>query len=134
VIAGETTHNTIGPSKLTTARPIPAPCSSCSRRRDPGDPSKPETLASTTTGRFPLAALIARATFLDDLRKSVAAGPRFRAAGGQKAAGGGIESEGEDVRVCTFPGPGSLKCSARERLRKPRQSLRLCGSEINWQR
>ncbi len=31
-----------------------------------------------------------------------------------------------------FPGPGSLKCSARERLRTPRQSLRLCGSEINW--
>jgi hypothetical protein len=40
---------------------------------------------------------------MDDLRKSVAAGPRFRAAAGQKAAGGGIESEGEDVRVCTFP-------------------------------
>jgi len=38
-------------------------------------------LASTT----PLAALIALATFLDDLRKRVAAGPRFRAVGGQKA-------------------------------------------------
>ena len=33
---------------------------------DSGEPSKPERLASTTTGRFPLALVIARATFLLD--------------------------------------------------------------------
>ena len=52
---------------MTVARPISAPYSSCSRRRDSSDPSKPEKLASTTTGLLPLAALMARATFLDDL-------------------------------------------------------------------
>src|ERR1039458_8984351 len=51
--------------------PISAPYSSCRWRSDSGDPSKPERLASTTTGRLPLAALIARATFLDDMGKSV---------------------------------------------------------------
>jgi hypothetical protein len=49
------------------ARPISAPYSSCSRRRDSSDPSKPEKLASTTTGRLPLVALMGRATFLNDL-------------------------------------------------------------------
>src|SRR3954452_17015396 len=62
----ETTQNTIGPSKFTTARPISAPYSSCRVRIDSGDPSKPDRLASTTSGREPLAALIARAVFLDD--------------------------------------------------------------------
>src|ERR1700746_2011263 len=61
----------MGPSKLTTARPISAPYSSCSRRIDSGDPSNPERLASTTTGRLPLAAFMARATFLDDRGKRV---------------------------------------------------------------
>ncbi len=64
---------TIGPSKLTMARPISAPYSSWSARIDSGDPSKPERLASTTRGRLPLAALIARATFLLDRGKSVPA-------------------------------------------------------------
>ena len=36
-----------------------------------GEPSNPLRLASTTTGRFPLAALTARATFRDDCGKSV---------------------------------------------------------------
>ena len=60
------TTNTIGPSKLVTARPISAPYSSCRDRIDSGEPSKPERLASTTTGRLPLAVLMARATFFDD--------------------------------------------------------------------
>src|SRR5829696_10496562 len=62
----EIRQNTIGPSKLTMARPISAPYSSCTRRSDSGEPSKPDRLASTTTGRLPLAALMARATFFDD--------------------------------------------------------------------
>src|ERR1700746_739989 len=62
----DTTQNTIGPSKLTTARPISAPYSSWSRRSDSGDPSNPDRLARITSGRFPLAALIARAVFFDD--------------------------------------------------------------------
>ena len=49
---------TIGPSKLTMARPISAPYSSWRLRIDSGEPSKPDRLASTTTGRLPLAALI----------------------------------------------------------------------------
>src|SRR4029453_16477287 len=65
------TANTIGPSKLVTARPISAPYSSCRVRIDSGDPSKPERLASTTTGRFPLAAVMARATFFDHGGKRV---------------------------------------------------------------
>ena len=69
----ETTHSTNGPSKLTIARPISAPYSNCSRRSDSGEPSKPDRLASTTTGRQPLAALIARATFFDDSGNSVPA-------------------------------------------------------------
>ena len=48
------------------ARPISAPYSSCRLRIESGDPSKPDRFASTTRGRFPLAALIARAAFLDD--------------------------------------------------------------------
>ena len=63
----------MGPSKFTTARPISAPYSSCRLRMDSGEPSKPERLASTTTGRLPLAALIARATFFDDWGNSVPA-------------------------------------------------------------
>src|SRR6059058_1855401 len=69
----ETTQKTIGPSKFTTALPISAPYSSCSRRIDSGDPSKPERFASTTTGRELLAALIARAVFFEDSGKSVPA-------------------------------------------------------------
>src|ERR671928_1606783 len=69
----EITQKTIGPSKLTTARPISAPYSSCSLRSDSGDPSKPDRFASTTSGRFPLAALIARAVFFDDCGNRVPA-------------------------------------------------------------
>ncbi len=69
----EITQNTIGPSKFTTARPISAPYSSCSRRIDSGEPSKPARLASTTTGRRPEAALMARAILRDDCGKSVPA-------------------------------------------------------------
>src|SRR5919107_4269759 len=69
----EITQNTIGPSKLTIARPISAPYSSWMLRSDSGDPSNPDRLASTTSGRFPLAALIARAAFFDDLGNSVPA-------------------------------------------------------------
>jgi hypothetical protein len=60
------THNVIGPSKFTIARPISAPYSSCSRRIDSGEPSKPARFASTTRGRRPDAALIARAIFLEE--------------------------------------------------------------------
>ena len=67
----EMTQNAIGPSKLTIARPISAPYSSCSRRIDSGEPSKPARLASTTSGRRPDAALIARATFLEASGNSV---------------------------------------------------------------
>ena len=69
----ETTQKTIGPSKLVIARPISAPYSSCRLRSDSGEPSKPERLASTTSGRLPLAALIARAVFFDDRGNSVPA-------------------------------------------------------------
>ena len=69
----EITQNTIGPSKLTTARPISAPYSSCSWRSDSGEPSKPDRFASTTSGRLPLAALTARAVFFDDFGNSVPA-------------------------------------------------------------
>ena len=62
----EITQNTIGPAKLTIARPISAPYSSCSLRIDSGEPSNPDRFASTTSGRLPLAALIARAAFLDE--------------------------------------------------------------------
>ena len=55
------------------ARPISAPYSSCSLRIDSGDPSKPDRLASTTSGRLPLAALIARATFFDEAGNRVPA-------------------------------------------------------------
>ena len=55
------------------ARPISAPYSSWRLRIDSGDPSKPDRLASTTTGRLPLAALIARAAFFDERGKSVPA-------------------------------------------------------------
>ncbi len=58
---------------MTIARPISAPYSSCSSRIDSGEPSNPERFASTTSGRFPLAALMARATFLDDRGNSVPA-------------------------------------------------------------
>src|SRR5918998_1970560 len=62
----DTTQKTIGPSKLTRARPISAPYSSCHLRSDSGEPSKPDRLASTTRGRLPLAALIARAVLYDE--------------------------------------------------------------------
>ncbi len=67
------TQKTIGPRKLTMARPISAPYSSCRLRIDSGDPSKPDRFASTTSGRLPLAALIARAAFFDDFGNSVPA-------------------------------------------------------------
>src|SRR5680860_1400722 len=51
------TQKTIGPSKLTMARPISAPYSSCILRSDSGEPSKPDRFASTTKGRLPLANL-----------------------------------------------------------------------------
>lgn len=57
---------TIGPSKLTIARPISAPYSNWRLRIDSGEPSKPDRLASTTSGRLPEAALIARAVFFDE--------------------------------------------------------------------
>jgi hypothetical protein len=55
------------------ARPISAPYSSCRLRSDSGDPSKPDRLAITTSGRLPLAALIARAVFFDERGNSVPA-------------------------------------------------------------
>ena len=55
------------------ARPISAPYSSCRLRIESGEPSKPDRFASTTSGRLPLAALIARAVFFDDRGKSVPA-------------------------------------------------------------
>jgi hypothetical protein len=63
----------MGPTKLTIALPISAPSSSWTLRSDSGEPSKPDKFASTTTGRLPLAALIARAVFLDDCGNSVPA-------------------------------------------------------------
>src|SRR5918997_6935720 len=69
----ETTQKTIGPSKFTIARPISAPYSSCQLRSDSGEPSKPDRLASTTSGRLPLQALIARAVFFDERGNSVPA-------------------------------------------------------------
>ncbi len=69
----EITQNTMGPRKFTIARPISAPYSSCSFRIDSGEPSKPDRFASTTSGRLPLAALIARAAFFDDRGNSVPA-------------------------------------------------------------
>src|SRR5665647_2535066 len=68
------TQKTIGPLKLTMARPISAPYSSCIMRSDSGEPSNPDRFASTTRGRLPLAALMARAVFLDDLGNRVPAG------------------------------------------------------------
>src|SRR5579872_7003959 len=51
------TQNTIGPRKLTIARPISAPYSSWSLRIDSGDPSNPDRFASTTSGNRPLVVL-----------------------------------------------------------------------------
>ena len=42
-------------------------------RSDSGEPSNPDRFASTTSGRLPLAALIARAVFFDDCGNSVPA-------------------------------------------------------------
>src|ERR687893_383590 len=67
------TQKTIGPSKLVIARPISAPYSSWMLRSDSGEPSKPERLARTTSGRLPLAALMARAVFFDERGNSVPA-------------------------------------------------------------
>ena len=69
----DTTQKTMGPWKFTIARPISAPYSSWRCRIESGDPSKPERLARTTTGRLPLAALIARAVFFDERGNSVPA-------------------------------------------------------------
>src|ERR1022692_5310027 len=67
------TQNTIGPSKLTIARPISAPYSSWSFRIDSGEPSNPDRLASTASGRLPDAELMARAVFFDDRGNKVPA-------------------------------------------------------------
>lgn len=56
---------------MTMARPISPPYSSCRLRIESDVPSKPYRLASTTSERFPLAALIARAAFLNDRGKGV---------------------------------------------------------------
>ena len=71
------------------ARPISAPYSSWMLRSDSGEPSNPDRFASTTSGRLPLAALIARAVFFDDCGNSVPGGPLVRAVGraGTRAAG-----------------------------------------------
>src|ERR1035438_10756780 len=74
----------MGPLKFTTARPISAPYSSCSLRRDSGEPSNPDKLASSTTGRLPLAALIARANFFEESGKSVPALHSFGPSAGTK--------------------------------------------------
>jgi hypothetical protein len=67
------TQKTIGPSKLTMARPISAPYSSWMLRSDSGEPSNPDRFASTTSGRLPLQALTARAVFFDERGNSVPA-------------------------------------------------------------
>src|SRR5699024_1912429 len=89
----EITPNTMGPEKLTIARPIAAPYSSCRLRIDSGEPSKPDRFASTTSGRLPDAALIARATFFDERGNRVPAvnvsGPSV---GGKPARGTGLDS------------------------------------------
>jgi hypothetical protein len=56
---------------LTTARPISAPYSNSILRSDAGEPSNPDRFASTTWGRFPLAALIAWGVFFEDCGKRV---------------------------------------------------------------
>ncbi len=55
------------------ARPISAPYSNWILRSDSGEPSNPDRFASTTNGRLPLAALIARAVFFDDRGNNVPA-------------------------------------------------------------
>ena len=55
------------------SRPISAQYSSCRPRIESGEPSNPDRLASTTSGRLPLAALMARAAFFDDFGNSVPA-------------------------------------------------------------
>ncbi len=78
---------------MTTARPISAPYSSWRLRIESGEPSKPERFASTTSGRLPLAALIARAVFFDDRGNRVPAvqvsGPSL---GGKPGRGTGRDS------------------------------------------
>src|SRR5450756_2649832 len=94
------TQKTIGPLKLTMARPISAPYSSCIMRSDSGEPSNPDRFASTTRGRLPLAALMARAVFLDDLGNRVPAvhwsGP---SAGSQPRRGIGRDSM-PSISIC----------------------------------
>ncbi len=62
---------TIGPLKLVMARPISAPYSNCHLRIDSGEPSNPDRLAMTTSGRLPLVALIARAVLREACGKRV---------------------------------------------------------------
>ena len=57
-------------------------------RSDSGEPSKPDRFASTTTGRLPLAALIARAIFFDDSGNSVPGRPLVGTVGRQEAGRG----------------------------------------------
>ena len=75
----------MGPLKFTTALPISAPYSNCSLRIDSGEPSKPDRLAKTTTGRLLLAALMARATFFEDCGNRVPARPLVGSVGGNKS-------------------------------------------------
>ena len=110
----EMTQNAIGPSKLTIARPISAPYSSWSRRIDSGDPSKPARFASTTSGRRPDAALIARASFLEAAGNSVpdvhCSGP---SAGTAPKRGSGRDSMPEQrhrpAAQAGVPGDGDLR-------------------------
>ena len=81
----EITQNTIGPSKFTTARPISAPYSSCSRRIDSGEPSKPARLASTTSGRRPRRRVDRARDLLRRLREQRARGPLVGAVGRHRA-------------------------------------------------
>src|SRR5450759_4435789 len=109
------TQKTIGPSKLTIARPISAPYSSCSLRRDSGEPSKPERFASTTRGRLPLAALMARATFFDDCGKGVPAVHWSGPSAGKKPLrrSGFLPADGPGQWTAGTPFPQSSKKVAR---------------------
>ena len=108
----------MGPLKFTTARPISAPYSSCSLRIDSGEPSKPDKLARTTTGRLLLAALMARATFLEDCGNSVPGSPVVGAVGGNKS---------QARHGLRFDADQTDRDSRRdERPRPPRSRLRAC--------
>src|ERR1700755_1921058 len=91
------TQNTIGPRKLTIARPISAPYSSCHWRIDSGETSKPARVASTTKGLRAAVELIAHA--LPALQRRVV-GVHHRAHHGADVEGllaAGVLLVGEDV-------------------------------------